>query len=203
MFEFLSKLHTMKPALIFLSVLGGFSLWIVPQWPSRLECKGKPLPIAMLPGPKMTGPSLPLRFGGTRPFPGPPVNSFRSETGFRLVIKSQEEFKDFWHRFTSQMPPDSKAPMPEVDFSKHMIVVSAMGQRPTSGRYQIFIDGACEVDGRVEVFVSNVDNPKCIGGFTTLSYPADAVLIPRTDLPVVFRENQISCADWKNFIRYD
>lgn len=193
----------MKLAPIIFFVLTGFSLWFAsPQWPSRLECRGKSLPITMLPGPKMTGPSLPLRFGGTRPFPGPPINGFPSESGFRLIIKSQEEFSDFWGRFTSQWRSNSVVPQPEVDFSKHMVVVSAMGQRPTSGPYWTFIDGACEVDGQVEVFVSNVDNPKCLGGFTILSFPADAVLIPRTDLPVVFREAQISCADWKKFIRY-
>jgi hypothetical protein len=157
----------------------------------------------MLPGPKMTGPSLPLRFGGTRPFPGPPVNSFPTKTGFRAVLKTQEELSDFWERFTSQMPPDNKPPQPEVDFSKDMIIVSAMGQRPTSGPYWTFIDGACETDDQVEVFVSDVDNDKCIGGFTTLSFPADAVLIPRTELPVVFRETRIGCADWKKFIRYE
>jgi hypothetical protein len=196
----------MKLALIFFSVLTALSLWFAPQspeWPSRLQCRGKPVAITKFPGPKMTSPSLPLRFGGTRLFPGPPINSFRSETGFRLVIKTQDEFKDFWKRFTGEMRPPVQVPLPEVDFSKHMIVVAAMGVRPTSGPYQIFIDGACEVDEQVEVFVSSVDHPNCIGGFTTLSYPADAVLIPQTDLPVVFRETQISCAAWKKFIRYE
>ena len=193
----------MKFAVVIFFLLTGLTLWFAPQWPSRFECRGKSLAITLLPGPEMTGPSLPLRFGGTRPFPSPPINGFHSETGFRLVIKTQEEFNDFWKRFTSQMIPDNRPPQPEVDFSKDMIVVSAMGQRPTSGPYLTFIDGACEVDGQVEVFVSNVDNPKCIGGWTTLSFPADAVLIPRTDLPVVFRETQIGCADWKKFIRYN
>lgn len=193
----------MKLALIFFSLLTGFSLWFAPQWPSRLECRGKSLPITMLPGPKMTGPSLPLRFGGTRPFPGPPVNSFHTKTGFRAVLRTQEEFSDFWDRFTSQMLPENKPPLPEVDFSKDMILVSTMGQRPTSGPYWTFIDGACEFDGQIEVFVSDVDSPSCVGGFTTLSFPADAVLIPRSDLPVVFRESRISCADWKKFIRYE
>ena len=193
----------MKLALIFLCVLSGLSLWFAQDWPATLVCRGKPLPITLLPGPDMSGPTLPLRFGGTRPFPRPPINGFITDTGFRLVIKTREEFNDFWKRFTAHMPPDNVPSPPEIDFSKEMIVVSAMGQRPTMGPYAIFIDGACEVDGQVEVFVSNVDNAQCLGGFTSLSYPADAVRIPRSDLPVVFRETQIGCAAWKEFIRYN
>ena len=192
----------MKPALIFFSILSGLTLLFAQDWPAQRTCSGKALPITLLPGPKYTSPSLPLRFGGTRLWPGPPINGFKTETDFRLVIKSQDEFKQFWERFTAQMPPDNKAPLPEIDFSKEMIVVAAMGFRSTSGPYVIFIDGACEADGRIEVFVSNRDDP-CGGGWTVPSYPADAVRIPKSELPVVFRETQISCAAWKKYYRLE
>jgi hypothetical protein len=89
-------------------------------------------------------------------------------------------------------------PLPEIDFSKEMIVVAAMGLRPSSG-YAILIDGACEVDGKVEVFVSSVEQVSCgdIGVFPAMTAPADAVRIPRSDLPVVFRETQLSCREWR------
>ena len=157
----------------------------------------------MMPGPEMTGPSFPLRFGGSRSSPRPPFSSFPSETSFRLVVKNRAEFTDYWNRLTANMPPENKALMPEIDFAKEMIVVSAMGVRPSHGPYFTFIDGACEVDGQIEVFVSTHDDRKCGGGFATLSYPADAVRIPRSDLPVVFRETQISCADMKKFRGYE
>lgn len=192
----------MKLALMVFAVLTSLSLSFSQQWPAQRECRGKVLPITTLPGPQMTGPRLPLRFGGTRQWPGPPLNSFISDTGFRLVIRSEEEFRDFWKRYTGSLTTDSKPTMPEIDFTKEMIIVSALGVRPTSGGYWTFIDGACEVDGRVEVLISNVDNPQCGGALTSLSYPADAVRIPRSDLPVVFRETPVSCADWKKFIRY-
>lgn len=193
----------MKLALIFFSVLTSLSLWFATQLTPPVVCRGKTLSITMLPAAEMTGPSLPLRFGGTRPFPRPPVNSFFSDNPFRLVIKSRDEFSDFWKRFTAKIPPGNWVPPPpEIDFSKEMIVVSAMGQRPTSG-YWTFIDGACEVDGQVEVFVSNVEDVRCMPGLTILTYPADAVRLPRSDLPVVFRETQISCAKWKRFLRYE
>ena len=78
-----------------------------------------------------------------------------------------------------------------------MLVVAAMGQRPTSG-YWTIIDGACEVDGHVEVFVSNIDDASCTGSFPVLTHPADAARLPRTDLPIVFRETQIGCTQWRD-----
>ena len=187
----------MKPASILFAVLTGLSLWFGAQ--ERVPvCRGRALPITLLPGPKMTGPSLPLRFGGTREMPRPPVNSFPSEKAVRLVIKTRDELSGFWKEFTAPIPPaNGIPPPPEIDFSKEMVVVVAMGQRPTSG-YWIFVDGACETDGQVEVFVSSVEDVKCkgLGQFDVLTYPADAVRLPRTDLPVVFRETQIPCTQW-------
>jgi len=188
----------MKLALIFFSVLTSLSLWFGAQDKQPITCKGKPLPIMLLPGPKITGPELPLRFGGTRSFPGPPINGYKSDNSFRLVIKTRDEFIDFWKKFTTSFQPDQVIPPPEIDFSKDMVIVAAMGMKPTSG-YQIIIDGACEVDGHVEVFVSNIDSTKCGGGQAqVITYPADAVRLPQTDLPVVFRETQIPCTEWFN-----
>lgn len=186
----------MKLALLCFSVVTSLSVWFVAQRTQPIVCHGKPLPIGLLPGPKMTGPSLPLRFGGTREFPRPPVNIFHSENTLRLVIKNRDEFSNFWKQFTAQVPPGSWVPpLPEIDFSKEMVVVAAMGQRPSSG-YWTIIDGACEANGQVEVFVSNVEDVSCVGNWPSVSYPADAVRLPRTDLPVVFRETQIPCNQW-------
>jgi hypothetical protein len=193
----------MKLALILFSVLTSLSMWFAGQEKTPIVCRGKPLSITLLPGPKMTWDlRFPLRFGGTRELPRPPITGFPSESGFREVIKNRDEFSDFWKRLHGRVPPDGFVlPLPEIDFSKEMIVVAAMGQRPTSG-YSIVIDGACEVDGQVEVFVSSVEGVSCIGVFTTLTYPADAVRLPRSDLPVVFRETQISCKEWRDRIGY-
>ena len=100
----------MKLALIFFCVLAGLS-WVAPQKPAP-RCRGKVLPIQLLPGPKMTGPPLPLRFGGTREFPRYPINSFLSEKPFRLVIKTRPEFSDFWKQFTAPMSPNNGPPPP-------------------------------------------------------------------------------------------
>ena len=188
----------MRVALLCFFVLTSLTLFAGQEAPR--ECRGKVLPIQLLPGPKMTGPPMRLRFGGTREFPRPPINSFPSEKPFRLVIRTRQEFADFWKQFTAPIPPTNglPPPPPDVDFSKEMVVVSAMGMRPSSG-YWTVIDGACEAEGKVEVFVSNLEGGvSCGAQFGVVTYPADAVRLPRTDLPVVFRETEMTCTQWRN-----
>ncbi len=79
--------------------------------------------------------------------------------------------------------------------------MTAMGKKPSSG-YWTFIDGACEVDGQLEVFVSNADDVSCIGPFAVVTYPADAVRLPQTKLPIVFRETSIPCLQWARQIGF-
>lgn len=187
----------MKLALVFFSVLTSLSLWFPPQETEPTVCRGKPLSITSIPGPEMTVTGrVPLRFGGTRMPPLPWVNSFPSEKKLRLVIKNREEFSDYWKRLTSRgSPPDRWVPsMPEIDFSKETIVVSAMGMRGTTG-YGTVIDGVCEVDGQVEVFITNYEGGPCGIQLQVLTAPADAVRIPRTDLPIVFRETDLGCKE--------
>lgn len=186
----------MKLALICFSVLASLSLGVQEKPP--LECRGKPLPITILPGPKMNAIAVPLRFGGERPVPLPWVNGFPSQTPFRLVIRNRDEFSDFWKGLISKVPPGKWTPsLPEIDFSKEMIIVAAMGERPSPG-YSIIIDGACEADGHVEVFVTSVEGGiSCGPTLGVVTAPADAVRIPRTDLPVVFRETQVPCDYWE------
>lgn len=179
--------------LVFFSVLMSLLLWFGAQETQPIVCRGKSLPIALLPGPPMTFVPVPLRFGGTRPPPLPWINSFPTKNSFRQVIKTREEFSDLWKRFIAQVPPGGWVPpIPEVDFSKEMVIVAAMGERPSSG-YGIIIDGACECDGKVEVFVSSNENACGGGALGIVTAPADAVRLPQTDLPVIFRETQMPC----------
>jgi len=113
----------------------------------------------------------------------------------QVLVRTDAEWTALWR----QHSPDR--PKPKVDFSKEMVVVAAMGQKPSSG-YWTFIDGACEVDGQLEVFVSNVDDVSCIGALAVVTYPADAVRLPQTNLPIVFRETSIPCLQWARQIGF-
>jgi len=182
----------MKLAFVFFFVLTSLSLWFGAQETPPAVCRGKTLPIGIMPGPEMTFVPVPLRFGGTRPPPVPWFHSFPTKTSFREVIKTREEFSDFWKRLLAPVPPRKWPPMPEIDFAKEMVVIAAMGERPSSG-YGIMIDGACECDGQVEVYVSSNENTCGGGGLAVVTAPADAVKLPQTNLPIVFRETQIPC----------
>ena len=143
-------------------------------------CRGKAIPVSELDvgGPKPAKPNQRTLFQG----------SIWQRS--RLAIRNRDEFSRFWEQLlgTSSHRP----PPPEVDFSREMIVVAAMGQQPSSG-YQIVIDGACEVNNRLEVFVRSMNLAKC-GGLQlgVVTAPVHIVRLPQTQLPVVFQETEVS-----------
>ncbi len=159
--------------------MGTFGVDVVRPQARQSGCRGKSIPVTLLDvgGPKLSGPRrTSLLHGGI---------SQRS----RLIIRNRDEFNELWKQLTAS--GSYKPPPPEVDFSREMIVVAAMGQRPSSG-YEILIDGACEVDNHVEILVRSFDSVKCGMQATVLTAPVDIVRLPRTELPVVFRETEVS-----------
>jgi len=99
---------------------------------------------------------------------------------------------DVWNRIHSRDPrlgPSPVPPLPEIDFSREIVVVAAMGSRPTAG-YFISIDGAHERDNLLEVVVRSVET-RC-GGFTILTAPLAIVRLPKTERSVVFREIEVA-----------
>lgn len=121
-----------------------------------------------------------------------PRHSFEVYTGItdrqRIVIRDREAWRDVWKRIYSLMSPTP--PLPEVDFSKEMLVVVSLGGRGTGG-YAIIIDGACERDDKLEVTVRSVSPGKNCMTTQALTAPVDIVRVPKTQRSVVFRENEI------------
>ncbi|HZI86402.1 MAG TPA: protease complex subunit PrcB family protein [Pyrinomonadaceae bacterium] len=136
--------------------------------------QGKPVPVTQL-GPK--------RAGARTSYSG---SNFKDP--FRLVVRDRDAWHDVWKGIYQHHPSNGPYPEPpEVDFSREMVIVAAMGQRPTSG-YEIIIDGAYERDDRLEVVVKSVVNVKCFGVFPTVTSPLDIVRLPKIERPVVFHE---------------
>ena len=126
-------------------------------------------------GPKMSGPRVSM-------------NS-RLQDQMRLVVRDRETWERFWNGFApGPSPPPA---MPEIDFKNEIVVIAAMGMRPSSG-YQVIIDKAILYESypRLEITIRSIDNTKCpgLGHFTALTSPVDIVRIPRTEYPVVLRE---------------
>lgn len=109
----------------------------------------------------------------------------------RLVVRDRDTWVQVWKHLNTR--PDA-LPLPEIDFTREMLIVAAMGSRPSSG-YRIVIDKAhlYEQYPRLEIVINSIDNTKCpgLGHFTSLTAPIDIVRLPRTDRPVVFRETAV------------
>lgn len=106
----------------------------------------------------------------------------------RLVIRNRAEFNELWNKITSTA--SDKPPLPEVDFSREMLIVAAMGQQPS--RYEIIIDSACEIDNQLEVSVRSTRFLTCGLQAGLPPETVDIVRLPKTDLPVVFRETEVT-----------
>lgn len=145
----------------------------------RLSHQGKPIPITPV-GPPHLGP----RWCST---------GSRMDDKARLVIRDRDTWLKVWKRMfildSSHGPDPDLPPWAEIDFSREMVLVAAMGARPSSG-YCIFIDSAYERDDRLEVNVRSVENRKC-GGFTVMTAPVDIVRLPKTERSVVFHESEV------------
>src|SRR5215213_9213871 len=106
----------------------------------------------------------------------------------RLVIRDRVQFNELWNEIMRHV--SDKPPLPEVDFSREMLIVAAMGQQPSP--YEIIVDGACEVDNQLEVLVRSTKSDWCGAIVGLLPETVDIVRLPKTDLPVVFRETEVT-----------
>ena len=102
----------------------------------------------------------------------------------RLIISTRDQFTELWNEITSST--SAKPPLPEVDFSREMLVVAATG--PEKEPHALIIDSACEVNNQLEVVVRNTKSVPCGASVGLQPQPVDIVRLPKTDLPVVFRE---------------
>lgn len=99
------------------------------------------------------------------------------------VIRDHATWRDMWAAIWGSMVPER--PLPEVDFTRDMVVVVALGERRTGG-YNVLVSSAWETEGRVTVEArTRMPGTAC---FVTqaFTYPLDAVRVPRRDGPVTF-----------------
>ena len=77
--------------------------------------------------------------------------------------------------------------LPQVDFAREMLVVVALGERPTGG-YGILVDSAVATPGRLEIWIRTIGpGPGC---FVTqaLTQPVDIARLPRSERVVRFHD---------------
>lgn len=122
-------------------------------------------------------------------FPGAvdvPLARFRSDgatfsdnSGFtqpaRLVVRDAAAWRDAWA--TIWQGYGTVPPLPAVDFSREIVLVAALGQRP-SGGYSILVDSAATRDGELFVRVRSIAPGARCGTTTALTSPVDVVRVP-------------------------
>ena len=116
----------------------------------------------------------------------------------RMVIRNGDEFNELWNQIFHRVSDKRKPALPAVDFSREMIIVAAMGSQPDL--YEIIVDSACEVDKQLEVLVRSTKYSWCGGIAGNLPETVDIVRLPKTDLPVVFKEIEAT-SDCKELLR--
>lgn len=100
-----------------------------------------------------------------------------------VTVKDKEGWADLWAQHTSRVVP---VPMlPEVDFSREMVVAAFMGEKRTGG-YDIEIISATRTAEAVSIlFTERAPAPDRFV-IQVLTHPYHVVRVARTDLPVTF-----------------
>jgi PrcB C-terminal len=166
----------MKRILFFCLLLvasAGVSVLLANQ---KTQQEGTPVPFTGL-DPKQSGPDRPVTTysGITKPL--------------RVVIRDQDGWREFWKELFSRQQP--VPPLPDIDFSREMLIVVAMGERNTGG-FTIMVDAVYEKEKKLQVFVKSTGPGKNCMVTQALTQPVDIVRVLKSDHEVVFRETSVS-----------
>ena len=121
------------------------------------------------------------------------AGSFTSYSGIddslRTVVRDAEGWKRTWraiHRRVSPVPP-----VPAIDFGREMVVVAALGARPTGG-FSIRVDSVIDAGDALEVVIrKDIPGAGCFLS-AALTQPLDLALLPARPLPVRFRDRTVA-----------
>jgi hypothetical protein len=104
------------------------------------------------------------------------------------VVRDGTAWRDVWQRVNRPFIPAPAAPA--VDFAQEMIVVAALGSRPSTG-YDIMIEGAEQDSSRIEIVVRRSEPaPGCPVG-AAVTQPVDMARMRADRRTVRFRERQV------------
>lgn len=111
-------------------------------------------------------------------FDAPTQARFRHLSGLRqerlMAIRSPAEWLGQWRRINARQDPP---PLPALDFRREMLLMAAMGPRPTGG-YRVVIDRVVEAPGELLAFVRFVSPGRGCGAIAALTSPVDIVRVP-------------------------
>ncbi len=98
------------------------------------------------------------------------------------VIKDLSTFKSIWKQLSTQTPD----PIPEIDFSREMVVLVAMGQKPTGG-YFVEITKIQPAGKRLRIEVFRKSPPPDAILAQVVTSPFHLVAVPKSSLSPEFQ----------------
>jgi hypothetical protein len=100
------------------------------------------------------------------------------------VLRNRDEWQSIWNQMYRRQNPIPA--LPDVDFSREMVVLTALGIRPSSG-YDIQLTEASETDGLVTVrALARSPGSNCVT-LTVITSPLDLARLPKRSGTVVFQ----------------
>jgi hypothetical protein len=103
----------------------------------------------------------------------------------RIVIRDSTTWREYWRLLNTPFIPEPKLPV--VDFDHEMIVLVALGSRPSAG-YGIVIESAVADSGRLLITVRRLaPGSHCAVG-AVITHPVDIVSVPAREGGVEFSD---------------
>ena len=99
-----------------------------------------------------------------------------------LTLRSTTEFAEFWRIHTATNP----APLPNINFQKHMVIAVFMGEQRTGG-YAISIEKITELKKQLQVLVRLVKPKPNTSRIMMITQPHMIVALARSNKSVTFK----------------
>jgi len=106
----------------------------------------------------------------------------------RTVIKDSVAWRALWERLHRPFVPQPR--LPPIDFGREMIVVAALGSRP-SGGYDVVIESAERDSTGLQISVRVAAPASGCPVESVMTQPVDIARVPLTSQPVRFRERDV------------
>lgn len=110
------------------------------------------------------------------------------EEAMLKVVRTQDELDELWQLPSSRV---EKPETPAIDFNKYMLVVTAMGEQPTSGYSIEVTDTELKGDEWVLSVKETVPGPTCMN-LMVITTPHHMALIPRTEKEINFEVTRVT-----------
>jgi hypothetical protein len=105
----------------------------------------------------------------------------------RMVIRDEATWETVWAELEG--PSTNAMPIPQIDFTRNMILVATLGTKPTAG-YTVSLGPTYETDTQVTTYVQKTSPGKKCGTAEMVTHPFSAASLPRSDLVVKFVETE-------------